>query len=58
MTNHRGFADWFQDAERRRRDMSRGGTVWKPDKLGSPVKLGFGVLALGLLFVAGGVSSP
>jgi hypothetical protein len=57
MINHRGFADWFQDAERRRGELSRGGTVWRPDKFGSPGRFGFAVLLLGLLFILGGVTS-
>jgi hypothetical protein len=57
MFNYRGFADWFQDSERRRRELSRGGSVWRPDRYGSPVRLGFGVLLLGVLFIVGGVTS-
>jgi hypothetical protein len=57
ITNHRGFADWFDDAERRRREISRGGFVWRPDHIGPPWRFGVFVLLLGLLFLIGGVTA-
>jgi hypothetical protein len=55
--DYRGFADWFDDAERRRREISRGGFVWRPDHIGPPWRLGIVVLLLGLLFLIGGVTA-
>jgi hypothetical protein len=52
VTNHRGFADWFQESERRRRELARGGTVWRPEDLGSARGIGFVVLIAGIAFIA------
>jgi hypothetical protein len=57
VTNHRGFADWFQESERRRRELSRGGTVWRPEDLGSARGFGFVVLIVGIAFIAAGYSA-
>jgi peptidoglycan/LPS O-acetylase OafA/YrhL len=57
VTNHRGFADWFEDAERRRRELTRGGSVWRPERIGSSRRFGAGVLILGFAFLVGGFSS-
>jgi hypothetical protein len=57
ITNFRGLADWFDHAQRRRREISRGGSVWRPDNIGPPWRLGVVVLLLGVLFLIGGVTA-
>jgi hypothetical protein len=39
-------------AERHRRDLANGGTVWNRDRYSSPRTFGFWVLVLGLAFIA------
>jgi hypothetical protein len=57
ITNYQGFADWFDDAERRRREISRGGTVWRPDRIGPPWRFGVVVLVIGFLFLIGVITA-
>jgi hypothetical protein len=57
ITNHRGFREWFEDAEWRRRELSRGGTVWRPEQMGSSRRIGAAVLILGFGFLVGGFAA-
>jgi hypothetical protein len=56
--NTGGFADWLDDAERRRRDLGNGGTVWRPERFTSwRWAAGIPALLIGLGFCAAAVGT-